>query len=127
MLLESRSQSCCSLTVVRVDSDSPVLDGLMSIIVTHMLAVGLLRKLTAKGKVEVEEILHLLLPMRFEIREGLDGSTNQHGRLMDLKVSDVVDALREFVVVVDLHVVIVVQLGSDVKMFPIMLAALSRR
>jgi hypothetical protein len=34
---------------------------------------------------------------------------------MDLEVSDVVDALREFVVVVDLHVVIVVQLRSDVK------------
>jgi hypothetical protein len=99
----------------------------MSIIVTHMLAVGLLRKLTAKGKVEVEQILHLLLPMRVEIREGLDSSTNKHGCLMNLEVSDVVDALREFVVVVDLHVVIVVQLGSDIKMFPIMLAALSRR
>jgi len=115
MLLQSRSQSCCSLAVVRVDSDCPILDSLMSIIVTHMLAIGLLRKLTAKGKVEVEEILHLLLPMRVEIREGLDGSTNQHGRLMDLEVSHVVDALREFVVVVDLHASIVVQLDSDLK------------
>jgi hypothetical protein len=34
---------------------------------------------------------------------------------MDLEVSHVVDALREFVVVVDLHASIVVQLDSDLK------------
>jgi hypothetical protein len=87
----------------------------MSIIVSDMLAISFLRKLTAKGKVEIEEILCLFLPMRTKIGEGLDGSTNQHGRLMDLEVSGVVDALREFVVVVDLHVVIVVSVSRGVK------------
>ena len=65
--------------------------------------------------VKIEQIISLVLPMRTKIREGLDSSTNQHGRLMDLKVCDVVDALREFVVVVDLHASIVVQLDSDLK------------
>jgi len=80
-----------------------------------MLAISFLRKLTAKLLVKIEQIISLVLPMRAQIGEGLDGSTNQHGRLMDLEVSDVGDALRDFVVVVDLHVSIVVQLGSDVK------------
>ena len=78
MRRESRSQSCCSFSVIRVDSDCTILDSLMSIIVSDMLAISFLRKLTAKGKVEIEEILCLFLPMRTKIREGLDGSTNQH-------------------------------------------------
>ena len=82
---------------------------------THMLAISLRRKLAAKLLVKIEQIISLVLPMRTKIGESLDGSTNQHGCLMDLEVSDVVDALRDFVVAVDLHACIVGQSGSDVK------------
>jgi len=114
MRRESKSQSCCSLCVRSVVSHRTILDSLMSSMMPSVLALNI-RQFTAKRNVQVHQVPNLLSPMRIEVREFLDSSTHKERRFVDGEVSHVGDALGQLVLLDDVHVVIVVQLDSDLK------------
>jgi len=105
-----------------------ILDGFVSSTVTSVLAsIRIIRQFTPKLRIDFNHVKHLLGPVIAKLGKLLYSHSQSKRCFVDVEVSHVVDASRQLVLLDDVHVVIVVQLRSDVKRSPIILAALSRR